>query len=114
MAAHIFENDQILDNRYTVDKFLGEGAFAEVYRVHHRVFGKQAMKVFKATNMDDATIDELFKEPALLSSLRNPNIIEVKDAGLLDTPEGKRGYFTMEYIAGGTLYNYWHSFSIRS
>jgi len=32
---------------YEVERFLGEGAFAEVYRAKHRFLGSQAMKVFK-------------------------------------------------------------------
>ena len=42
---------------YEVERFLGEGAFAEVYRVNHRFLGRQAMKVFKQTSVDpDAVV----------------------------------------------------------
>lgn len=37
---------------YEVERFLGEGAFAEVNRVNHRFLGRQAMKVFKQTNLN--------------------------------------------------------------
>lgn len=30
---------------YEVERFLGEGASAEVYRVRHRFLGRQAMKM---------------------------------------------------------------------
>jgi len=37
------EGTKIRDT-YEVERFLGEGAFAEVYRVNHRFLGRQAMK----------------------------------------------------------------------
>jgi hypothetical protein len=38
---------QTIGGTFEVEKLLGEGAFAEVYRVKHRFLGRQAMKVFK-------------------------------------------------------------------
>jgi serine/threonine-protein kinase len=37
-----------------VERPLGEGAFAEVFRVRHRFLGRQAMKVFKQAGMVSA------------------------------------------------------------
>jgi len=34
---------------YEVEQFLGEGGIAEVYRVHHKFLGRQALKIFKRT-----------------------------------------------------------------
>ncbi len=44
------EGDTVRDT-YEVERFLGEGAFAELYRVKHRFLGRQAMKVFKRVGM---------------------------------------------------------------
>lgn len=41
----LLREGQIVRNTYEVEKFLGEGAFAEVYRVKHRFLGRKAMKV---------------------------------------------------------------------
>ncbi|GAA3758539.1 hypothetical protein GCM10022225_49920 [Plantactinospora mayteni] len=85
-----------------VDRLLGEGAFAEVHRVRHEYLGWQAMKVFKRV----ASLDEtrtLLEEARLLSTLGHPNIVRVFDAGTVRTPQGVRGFFTMEYVAGGSL-----------
>ena len=42
---------------YEVERFLGEGAFAEVHRVNHWFLGLQSMKVFKQTSVDpDAVV----------------------------------------------------------
>jgi serine/threonine protein kinase len=85
-----------------VDRLLGEGAYAEVHRVRHTFLGWQAMKLFKRV----ATLDEtnaMLDEARLLSTLGHPNIVRLFDANTLETGDGRRGYFTMEYIAGGSL-----------
>lgn len=96
---------------YEVERLLGEGAFAEVYRVRHRFMGRQAMKVFKAVGATLKETEENIAEAILLSRMRHPNIIEVYDANILKTARGAVfGYFTMTYVAGGTLERYWRSF----
>ncbi|GAA3296562.1 serine/threonine protein kinase [Dactylosporangium vinaceum] len=85
-----------------VDRFLGEGAFAEAYRVEHAYLGRLAMKLFKQVASEEQTHD-LLGEARLLSTLGHPNIIRIFDAGTVTTPAGRRGYFTMEYVPGGTL-----------
>jgi serine/threonine protein kinase len=85
-----------------VDRRLGEGAFAEVYRVRHAHLGPQALKIFKRVASVEGT-KALLGEAQLLSTLGHPNIIRVFDANTVRTPEGLRGYFTMEYIPGGNL-----------
>jgi eukaryotic-like serine/threonine-protein kinase len=88
---------------------LGEGAFAEVYRVKHRFLGRQAMKVFKRVGMDLAEIQELLGEAILLTHLKHPNIISVSDANVFEAKGGTCGYFTMEYVPGGSLDKFWRS-----
>jgi serine/threonine-protein kinase len=95
---------------YEVDRFLGEGAFAEVYRVKHKFLGRQAMKVFKSRSPQLEEIKRNLTEATLLSKIGHPNIIRVFDAGILKTGAGQRGYFTMEYIPGGTLESFWNSY----
>lgn len=85
-----------------VERYLGQGAYAEVYRVRHPYLGRQAMKVFRRI-ADRATVDELLAEAVLLSRLGHPNIVRVFDAGSTLTATGERAFFTMEYVAGGTL-----------
>ncbi|MDT0344954.1 serine/threonine-protein kinase [Streptomyces litchfieldiae] len=85
-----------------VDRGLGEGAFAEVYRVRHHILGWQALKLFKHVASLGAT-SKMLDEARMLSTLGHPNIIRVFDAGTVQTSEGMRGYITMEYVAGGSL-----------
>lgn len=98
---------------YTVERFLGQGAFAEVYRVQHRFLGRQAMKVFKTKGMTLAEIEEMLDEAALLSRIGHPNIIRVFEANILQVHRTTHGFFTMEYIPGGTLNRYWQSYESK-
>ncbi|WP_329171754.1 serine/threonine-protein kinase [Streptomyces sp. NBC_01477] len=87
---------------YLVERYLGQGAYAEVYRVRHPYLGRQAMKVFRQV-ADRAAVDALLAEAVLLTRLGHPHIVRVFDAGSTPTATGERAFFTMEYVAGGTL-----------
>ncbi|MFG1922634.1 serine/threonine-protein kinase [Cryptosporangium sp. NPDC048952] len=101
LMALVSRGERIGDS-LVVDRMLGEGAFAEVHRVEHRYLGWQAMKVFKRVT-SEAETRELLEEGRLLSTLGHRHIIRLFDVGTLATTEGQRGYFTMEYVPGGTL-----------
>jgi len=105
----LLEDGQIIRETYEVERFLGEGAFAEVYRVKHRFLGRQAMKVFKRVGMELTEIQDMLGEAVLLSHINHPNIVRVFNADILDTPRGTCGFFTMENIAGGSLDKFWRS-----
>lgn len=100
---------QTIGGTFEVEKLLGEGAFAEVYRVKHRFLGRQAMKVFKQAGMTEEVIQKMLSEAILLSHLGHPNIVRVFDANTFTHLGAERGYFTMEYVPGGTLEDLWHS-----
>jgi eukaryotic-like serine/threonine-protein kinase len=100
---------QAIRDTYEVERFLGEGAFAEVYRVRHQFLGRQAMKVFKRVGMSKEEIHEMLGEAILLSRIGHPNIVRVFDANVLETPRGTCGYFTMEHVPGGSLDKFWRS-----
>ncbi len=53
----LLQDGQAIGGTYEVERFLGEGAFAEVYRVRHRFLGRQAMKVFKRVDMTQSEIE---------------------------------------------------------
>ncbi|MFC9692251.1 serine/threonine-protein kinase [Kribbella sp. NPDC056951] len=101
MTALLAPGDRV-GEALVVDRRLGAGAFGEVYRVRHEHLGLQAMKVFREVTSLEGT-DELLEEARLLSTLGHPNIVRLFDAGVVLTCEGQRGYFTMEYVSGGTL-----------
>lgn len=105
----ILEAGQAIRDTYEVERFLGEGAFAEVYRVKHRFLGRQAMKVFKAAGMTLTDIEEALGEAIMLSRIGHPNIVRVFDANIIHTSKGLFGYFTMENVPGGSLDKFWQS-----
>lgn len=106
----LLREGQVIRDTYTVERFLGEGAFAEVYRVQHRFLGRQAMKVLKLPGRTLAEIESLLTEALLLSRMGHPNIIRVFNADILEVNGALHGFFTMEYIAGGTLDRFWQSY----
>ncbi len=108
----LLTDGQTIAGTYTVERFLGEGAFAEVYRVRHRFLGRQAMKVFKNIGMSMAETEEMLQEAVILSQIGHPNIIRVFDANVTQTSKGLSGFFTMEYVAGGSLESFWKSFGL--
>jgi serine/threonine-protein kinase len=97
----ILQDDQVINNTYTVERFLGEGAFAEVYRVRHRFLGRQAMKVFKLAGLTMNEVEEQLSEAVILSQINHPNIIRVFDANIFEDEGRMYGFFVMEYISGG-------------
>ena len=109
----LLSEGQSIRDTYEVERFLGEGAFAEVYRVRHRFLGRQAMKVFKKEGMSASEVEKMLSEAILLSRIGHPNIVRVFDANVMETDAGLRGYFTMENVAGGTLDAFWRSFGSR-
>jgi eukaryotic-like serine/threonine-protein kinase len=109
----LLEDGQMIRDTYEVERFLGEGAFAEVYRVKHRFLGRQAMKVFKRVGMNLDEIQDMLGEAILLTHIKHPNIVQVFDANVLETPHGTCGYFTMENVPGGSLQKFWHSHGIH-
>lgn len=110
--ALLEEGTKIRDT-YEVERFLGEGAFAEVYRVNHKFLGRQAMKVFKQTHLDAEEVTKMLGEAILLSRIGHPNIVRVFDANTLETKHGTCGFFTMEYVPGGTLDKFWRSYGTK-
>lgn len=105
----ILNDGQAIRDTYEVERYLRAGAFAEVYRVRHRFLGRQAMKVFKRTDMTLTEIEDMLHEAILLSRIGHPNIVRVYDANTIETEKGTLGYFTMEYIPGGSLDRFWQS-----
>lgn len=110
--ALLVEGQSVRDT-YEVERFLGEGAFAEVYRVRHRYLGRQALKLFKMAGLTAPEVEEMLGEAVLLSRIEHPNIVRVFDANTVTIDGQLYGYFTMEHVAGGSLDRFWRSYGTQ-
>jgi serine/threonine-protein kinase len=99
----LLEEGQNIRDTYVVERLIGEGAFAEVYRVKHKFLGRQALKILKQPGVTETDIKAMLKEASLLSQIGHKNIIRVFDANTVLADGHERGYFTMEYVGTGTL-----------
>lgn len=87
---------------YTVGRHLKRGGMADVYLAHHAALKRDvALKVLLPEFSHDPTFVERFeREARAMARLEHPNVVQVYDTGTLS--DG-RPYFTMQYVAGGTL-----------
>ena len=91
----------LIDNRYFVEKALGEGGSGKVYKVLDKISGE--IQALKLLNPDLISSDELalFEQEFLnLKKLSHPNIIKVFNFGF---EKNHQPYFTMELVEGPAL-----------
>jgi serine/threonine-protein kinase len=91
-------------NNYVITSLLGEGGMGSVYVAEHPMLHRRvAIKVLKPEFAQDKTLVARFmNEARAASAIRQPNIVEVFDVGML--PEGVP-YLMMELLEGETLAN---------
>ncbi len=92
---------QCINDRYQIEKLIGEGGMANVYLAQDKILDRKvAVKVLRGDLADDEKFVRRFQREALAaSSLSHPNIVEIYDVG---EDEGNF-YIVMEYIEGKTL-----------
>lgn len=92
---------RVIGGRYKVEKILGRGGMAEVYKAYQETLDRHvAVKLMHTFLADDADFLARFqREARAVAGLRHPNIIQVYD---FDT-EGDTTYMVMEFIDGPTL-----------
>ncbi len=94
-------NGKLLDNRYQLEEFIGQGGMALVYkaldqRTHHYV----AVKILKPEyNHDEEFLQRFSREALAASKVSHHNIVNLLDVGT----EGDYRYIVLEYIEGRTL-----------
>jgi len=91
---------------YTINSFIGKGAFGGVYKARHKYLGIQALKIFHPGTIPKEQEGELFNEAYVLSKLTHENIVRVYEANTFDFNGNRYCYIAMEFIKGGTLANY--------
>lgn len=92
----MFENRNLLKNRYEKGKLIGEGGASFVYQGHDLVEGRSiAIKVSKQT--DDVSFE---RETQILKEFNHPNIIKLYDE--FESDEGNKIQI-LEFVHGDTL-----------
>jgi serine/threonine-protein kinase len=91
-----------LGGRYVVERALGVGGMATVYRAHHKLVDRPcAIKILNPQFAQDATLRERFRREARHAQrIAHPNIIEIYDQG--DTEDGVP-FLVMELLHGKSL-----------
>ncbi len=92
----------LLGGRYHIEKQLGEGGMAVVYRARNALVDRPvAVKIMNPQLVRDTSLKERFRREAKnAASLAHPNIIEIADYG--ETDDGTP-YLVMELLDGVTL-----------
>lgn len=90
-----------LDGRYELQKMIGEGGMACVYKAYDRIDDRWvAVKILKDEFADNSEFLRRFRnESKAISVLSHPNIVKVCDVSFGDRIQ----YIVMEYIEGITL-----------
>lgn len=97
-SAPVFRPRQAV-GKYRITRRIAEGGFAEIYGALDTIEGVHvALRVPRASLVDDALLESFRKEVRLVSRLEHPNILPVKSADLID------GHFVVCTLLGeGTL-----------
>lgn len=86
---------------YEVLEVLGHGGIGVIYRARHlRLNRVVALKMLLSGEFASrAELARFRREAEAVAALQHPNIVQIHDVGDVDG----RPYFTMEFVAGGTL-----------
>lgn len=93
--------NQVVDDTYQILFYIGEGAFGEVYRVHHKYLGVQVLKLFKED--DKIEVSDLLDEARILSKIIHPNIVRVFECNSFLLNKKPRYFMTMGFVSGESL-----------
>ncbi|MBF4576991.1 GAF domain-containing serine/threonine-protein kinase [Frondihabitans sp. VKM Ac-2883] len=92
---------RILGGRYRLEKVIGQGGMAVVYRGHDETLDRSvAVKVFHAGLVDIARQEA---EQGVLASLEHHNLVSLLDAGVTETNGRPERFIVMPFVAGQNL-----------
>jgi len=100
----------VIDDRYEVIGYLGEGGVACVYKARHVHMNREvAIKLLnpESDQLRAKVFEERFlQEAKIAASLRHPNIVNILDFGFTDP--FRQPFLVMEYLAGHDLHHEIH------
>ncbi len=93
---------RVVDDRYTIERLLGEGGMGAVFLAEHKKLQKKvALKIILPQFAGDGEIAERFAREAMASAkLDHPHVASALDYGTL--PEGG-AYLVMQFVPGRSL-----------
>ncbi|HEX8073014.1 MAG TPA: serine/threonine-protein kinase [Pyrinomonadaceae bacterium] len=96
---------QVLDEKYRLERLLGQGGMGAVYLATHLGTERYvALKLITPQFMRNEEFVERFKREARAAGrLRHPNVVDVTDFGFARTDNERVAYLVMEYLDGCTL-----------
>jgi eukaryotic-like serine/threonine-protein kinase len=96
---------KVLDEKYRIERQLGQGGMGAVFLATHLGTGRPvAVKLIVPQFMTNEEFVERFKREAKAAGLlRHPNVVNVTDFGFADIEEGHVAYLVMEYLKGQSL-----------
>src|SRR5438477_8795162 len=96
---------QILDDKYRLERLLGQGGMGAVYLATHLGTDRYvALKLIAPQFMRNSEFVERFKREARAAGrLRHPNVVDVTDFGFARSGSESVAYLVMEYLDGCTL-----------
>jgi eukaryotic-like serine/threonine-protein kinase len=94
------DEPDVLAGRYTLERVIGRGGMADVYRATDKVLEREvAIKVLRAHTATDQDRARFDGEARTLAQFDHPNLVSVLDAGINDdTP-----YLVMDLVEGRSL-----------
>jgi len=100
----LFKKGDTIKNTYSIDCFIGAGAFAEVYRVKHKYLGLQALKILRPTKIRKPAQENIIEEATILSKITHPNVVRIFEANSFKNKDEEIFFIATEFISGETLY----------
>jgi serine/threonine protein kinase len=96
---------QVLDEKYRLERLLGQGGMGAVYLATHLGTDRYvALKLIAPQFMQNQEFVERFKREARAAGrLRHPNVVDVTDFGFSGEGQHHVAYLVMEYLDGCTL-----------
>src|SRR5687768_862924 len=96
---------QLLDDKYRLERLLGQGGMGAVFLATHLGTDRYvALKLIAPQLMRNQEFVERFKREARAAGrLRHPNVVDVTDFGFSGDGEDRVAYLVMEYLDGCTL-----------
>ncbi|KAI2805142.1 MAP microtubule affinity-regulating kinase 1 [Blomia tropicalis] len=101
--ARLARNEEPQIGRYRLLKTIGKGNFAKVKLAKHLPTAKEvAIKIIDKTQLNQSSLQKLFREVRIMKMLDHPNIVKLYQ--VIETE--KTLYLVMEYASGGEVFDY--------